>query len=540
MKKSLLVLSIFAATALAGCSESSGINAERKSLDVNIISKNLIKEENQSSTLYYSCKSTNTYSGYVETDYSGLGKLTYSDNTFDLINVANNRTIAFNLKSSSNYRVITDSNFGFFVLVKYDDNYALYDSLGNKVMNFDSIYSMSYVYLYTTKVGKYYYLTVDDDSKNYYFSYESGSPVQIDKIPSETTGDEPTLSVGDLFVPFNKVNLSQFNQNGYFVASESSDSVLVSTFSNSNVCQATFSIPRNAEYGIVGDKVIIQESFETSEYATEYDYIDNNHKYVTNTYSVEYMTGKKTQIEANYKINSITSFKDENDVYTLGIAKIQPIIKNKVLGSKQEFLMNSKLEFTQDVTGECLNQFKKLNNGYYYNTGTQILYDGSLAPVTYLSGTTVKFYSNLPEYMIIARGGKYGALTTNGVVVADVKYDSFVTGDGNMLIFKQGSNYYKISNGGNSVKQIGSSGDMNISGNVFKSNNLTSSQAYRVYNEYEDLINISSSDSYYSLPTYITISFPAFKYHGIVFTYRLDSATTKCVVVSDYSKLQVR
>lgn len=441
MKKRIFIGALSCALLLAGCG--SGANyAERKTLDPNVISKNAVDLAKQEATKNYDVVKSHNSMDFdnlkvANSSYANKGVIVTKNEQgyIGFYNLLTDKKITNNCfeEGFTSYTITSNSNVGFILNIQYLNTTIVFDGLGNKLYEGESFIETVF-----KNVDADLYVTVYGESYTKIYKYDETSLTTVDKIPTpqaEPDADDEkeyyNFTHGSAYTDIQRISLKNFGHDGYHASIYGS---LISVFDKQDKVISTFNIPTSGSFGIIGDNFLCQEIFTTSDMAEEYDFIDEAHKYTAHTYSINYMNGKRKEIETKYKLGSLTPFKDKDGNYKYGLADIQLIESGKMLGNRFTYLMDSKLNFVQDVTGEDLKSFSKLPNGYFYNTSTKILYDDKMKIVSYLNGINPSldivnglFWGSMEQ--------KIGALDLTGKVVIPFEYTEKVSNIENNFIY---------------------------------------------------------------------------------------------------------
>lgn len=179
---------------------------------------------------------------------------------------------------------------------------------------------------------------------------------------------------------------------------------------------ASFEIPKDASYTIIGDKIVYQVAELLPDRSEKYDYSSGNKKYSVSTFSVNYSNGNVKEIKTKFVFSSALSTKYDyangNGInkYKL-FEQIQMIDKDKALSPiERDVILNENLKELADVTGT---QFKSLTpfvGKYYVNETYTTIYDSKLREVGKLRGSVTEGTKRVVKdsrYGIINHKGEY-------------------------------------------------------------------------------------------------------------------------------------
>lgn len=358
------------------------------------------------------------------------------------------------------YNVITNSYIGFFLKIRNNDTYYVYDGFGNALyQGTNDINSCS-----TTMIGTTVFATVTDTrSASHYFKYSgTGLATTVSSLPSqvvEESEDEEEYegpSYGEIFDE-SWVDLTGYGLPGYFLASN--DNGNYTTYYNKEPI-TSFYVDKSisSPLGIVGENFVYQTKLVVPEDENEYDYFDvtSKTKYSLETVLVDLKTGKKEYKRYAAVLSYIYPLKTKSGEVQNYIVVYQRINDSHILAEYNTKVIDKNFATHDDVSGFEPQAFKKLSENRYFNLITNILYDGNLKPITYLGKMNPVYVPSLKLF----RGtldGKIGFVDLDGKVATEFRYDYLYTQDfaGEHIIALSGGDYYRLNPKFNSATLIG-------------------------------------------------------------------------------------
>ena len=333
--------------------------------------------------------------------------------------------------------IVIDSNVGYFIYLKYRNNYYIWDALGNLIYNGDE---EAYVSTVVINEDVYSILNMENSKVNY--KYTSTGLVQVANLPKEEDKevvekeediDKDKLEFGDLFVG-DKLDLTPYGLVGHYIVNSG---ILYTVFDQYDNKLSTFVLPNGVKARIVEGNIMYQEYIPLPHTARDYTYsVGDNYnvvKYKLNTYVIDVVKGNTKTINCDYIIHDLVPYKDEQGVYNYYLALIQNVGKEKELKSNETYLIDKDFNLIQNVTGYEVTFYKKLDNGYYYNSYTDVIYNSQLVEVAYIGDMNPVFYEK--EGLFIGRmDGLYGAVNLEGKVVIPFEYYSLWPLDSDLSI----------------------------------------------------------------------------------------------------------
>ena len=351
------------------------------------------------------------------------------------------------------YDVIYDANVGYFLRIVYNDTLFIYDSLGNKVFestskvidlsNLGNIYSRNFIS--SSYINKKVYLTItDEENETKYFEYTStGTLSEIAALPqaqANNNKDTSPFNKNSQYVDLDKIDLKEFGFDGYYLSRKGE---LVTVFDKlTNEPKSTFTVPTGSTMVFVGSKLIYQNTYTTSEDATEYSYFNGQNKFVVETYSVDLLKGEKQALNLSYRIRNVYGpYMDALGVYSHALISKQTF-ENNILKSNEMVVIDEEGKIINNLNGYEPDEFVKIGSNYY-NTSTKVLYDSSLKEIAYLEAIDPVMYEDCNCFIGTVKN-KYGVVNSNGIVTVPFDYTELYTDyleDGYVFGIKDGKLY---------------------------------------------------------------------------------------------------
>ena len=433
MHKKLIPL-LAATFLLSGCGSSTK-DVPRKDLDPKVISQNLEKTSSSKEETYEGISSKLTTrinkdevvsSTVYDLRYNGIVATRNSKGYIGFFNAVLKKTLVNNCleQDAVSYQIYTDSNIGSYLKYVYQGITQVVDFYGN-VLYSGEVESFYDVNVSSTIVNKKAYVVIVANGESKIFEYNDSGISVVEKIPdpeTEESGDNfDPLKPGDLFVDSNIIDLSPYGHKDWYISIKSN---FATVFNDQRKPQASIELPDEARVGIIGDKLLIQKQFELNEFDSEFVCEYNGRKYSLETYTIEYLTGKRHDIESTYFLTSdIEEFLDENGKSTTGLGHLRLINADRTCSTEADYILDKDFNPIQNVTGEYINRFTQLSNNYFYNTASKILYDSEMKVVTYLSSLN-PVIDRVNSMFWGTKDGYKGALDFSGKVKIPFEFES--------------------------------------------------------------------------------------------------------------------
>ncbi len=430
------------------------------------------------------------------------------------------------------YTVQEDQNVGYFIKLKYQNKWYIYDALGNVVSDESD---------YQIRVGRtevvndeIYVITEEYDGYSWYEldikKYKAnGTLKEVNEIPEPIVEEEEEeidhIEFGDVFVSNEKIDLAKYGMKGKYASKYGNMYTIFSEEDGSKVITVT--APTDEHY-IIGKSIVYQIADTVADDAQEYTYYSDE-KVVLKTYSISLETGETKELQVSYVINDIYDYKDKDGLITYAIISASKITEHKTVEDYEAFyLINENLEILEEIDGENPNAMIKIGDNYY-NFLSQIIYDENLNEIAYLGdldlGTTA--FGLIPDSMgrglyteneiFVAKdsNNKWGAVGYDGKVVIPFIYDNLAplestnrvdVKDNCILAMKDGIFYrVNLETGvstelGENISAIGEEDDL-----YMQTQYLGDSRKYVFMSQSEDYTTVEiDGEDYYSSPSVST------------------------------------
>ena len=216
---------------------------------------------------------------------------------------------------------------------------------------------------------------------------------------------------------------------------------------------SSFEIPKDARYYVAGDFFVFQELNEVEERATEYDVYFGGDKFNVTTGKINYTNGSKETIDTKVLfaecVDNPSEIYDEKGVVKYGYAEdIRVIRDDKTLeNSKFGFMLDENVNIAADVTGIYFEYLERLDNDHYFDTFSDIMYDGKLNEIAYLPNVDDVYEGGALRF--VNNEGYYGLYSFDGKVILPAKYSSLFEVAENMLYAEdvEAIHFFKLENG---------------------------------------------------------------------------------------------
>ena len=426
MKKSNLLLATFLSLTLVSCnsvSKDKTFNIKEWSTD--LIDQNLLEDEK------FEYRKAN-YDGYKQESFNvediydkkyqsyGLLVIKMDNDKMGFYSlIKNNWVVTISSWSSSYvyYDVKTINEIGFILEVKANDIYYGYDGFGNQLY-FEFKYKPSVSFIEEDdRIG----VSIDgvinfyDENGSLYLAENKDN-----KLESGNKFVDPDLS--DFF--------DEIKNEGYQFSVSANEMIIV--YNDEGEYMSSYALPFTLKDAsslyFAGTSLIYQVDHIVPDDAKDYDvYIeyknDEYYKVILNHYKLDLLTGKNKMINLDYYLYSEggTIYNDKKGNPSYSLAYLAFIGEDKTTKEYGEYLLDENGKVLANATGFYPDCFIKLDNGNYYNTATDILYDSKLNVIANL-------YSIRPSYFkgigFIGRDdGKYGVVGEDGYIKVSFEYD---------------------------------------------------------------------------------------------------------------------
>ena len=383
---------------------------------------------------------------------------------------------------------------GYLLQLHYEDQYFIYDTLGNLLDTYDRPINSVYG---TELVNEMYYLTYAyTDSKEMIFEYGSdGVAKEVSYIPDEIVIPEeedvyegPNLNT---IFDYGAVELDGYGLPGYKMMTNGQGYITI--FQNGSSISSFF-VGNNGVnlVGIVNHSIYYQITTQLSERVDDFSFMIGNNKYFLETYKVDIETGSKEALSINAVFDVISPLMDSNKNVNVYLAFYRSITSVKTLSQMNQRLVDKEFVFHDDVSGVSFGTLRRIDENRYLD-GNGVLYGQDLKPITFLTnlnGRTV--YLN--QKVIYGRvDGKYGLVDFNGKTVVEFLYDSIKVGygkDGTYIAVKD-NKAYRIHEGSHEAEYLGTN-LQELSTNFFRATSLAN-QEYRYFTTSKNLFAVDST-----------------------------------------------
>ncbi len=401
------------------------------------------------------------------------------------------------------YSVEANAQLGFVLRIVYDDYAYYYDSLGN-LLFVDELNSGN-VNIQTTLVNKKVYASVSGYVDEYYkttiYEYQTdGSLKEVSLVPEEIDVVDNTkktpFSKNSQYVDLNKTDLEEFGLKGYYLSVKNE---LVTVFeTSSNEPKSTFTVPQGSTMMLVKNKLFYQNTYQTSDDATQYSYYLDGEKYIVESYAVDLLNGEKKSVDLQYQINNVVGpYMDKEGIYNNTLISKRTFTSDHILKNPELALVDVDGKIVSNLNGYQPEFFTNVGSGYY-NTATHVLYDYNLKEIAYLGAIEPVLYEKYSCFVGRAKG-LYGVVDSTGKVTIPFEYQEFYRAyeqDGYLFGVKN-NHLYRVNMSTGLETDLGSS--------YTKINNylyvLDNNKSYKLEFVKDSLGNTITADSFYVVGT---------------------------------------
>lgn len=440
MKKlSILIFLLAASFILVGCqdrdSDPLGMYANSSTLLHNI-SVSTLEDVSEISTVV-----TNDLSGYTVTNHHAAQGLLIIRLNNDLNRRAVwsllERRLIIGFENYSSIQVLSDSVFGAFIKLTYQDGTISYKDIKGVTIIQQDHYNFSNVYGVTKDIyenGKFIrtkHYQVIETVRTYDHAIGNTTKVtRLIEVDPKTNGRmitldqlEPTVSYGDQYnaTPV-KIKLDTHGlANHYYITL---GNLFYVYDSSSNKLVSSFKIPNlsGAGVGAIFDgKYFYQVNYLMSSDSDNFTYASNGQKYLHKTYVVDMKSGIEKEVNVDYLISSLRGFSNASNNKVYGFAQIIPITSKLLETQKsKDYIIDSQGNLLEDVTTKRLNNLRMISENRYYDMNNRLVLDDSLTPIfTVPSGAVFNYREQI---IIFSINGLFGAVDFDGNVVVSFKY----------------------------------------------------------------------------------------------------------------------
>lgn len=176
----------------------------------------------------------------------------------------------------------------------------------------------------------------------------------------------------------------------------------------------------------IGDHLIYQRQVEVPEDTEKYDFVHEGIKYVLDTVSINYMTGKQENLKLNYAIldSGRAQLVDKKGVFKYERSNVMLIKDNKTLDlTERNFLIDEEGNLHDDLTSVGnMNGIFPMGD-YYYDSSTYKVYDKNFK-VKFVGG---EYINNIYEkdkhvYVVKTANDLYGLVDKDNKLLLQPKY----------------------------------------------------------------------------------------------------------------------
>lgn len=383
--------------------------------------------------------------------------------------------------------------------ISYEDQYFLYDALGNLLHVSEYAYNSSSM----TLRNKLYYLSlVLNDGITYVFEYDAkGKAKEVPEVPDQIVINEnveeydgPKLN--EIFKE-GSIELDGYGLKGYEMMRNGQGYITV--FQNGSAV-SSFYIDNNVNLiGIVDTSIYFQLYTQLNEEAEEYSFSVGNNKYFLETFKIDIKTGARTELDLKVLFTRISPLVDSNGNVNVYLAEYQLITKALTLGQRMRRLVDKQFIFHEYYGISEPTDLLQIAENRYYDAGNRVLYDENLKPITYLSNLNNLQRYDRQKVFVGQVDGKYGLIDFNGKVVAEFVYDSIYVnlGRNNKYIVTKDGIAYRLTAGSNNLENLGT-GFTQIDTNLFRAKDSANGK----YNYFTTSSNLFALDTDAAFDTY--------------------------------------
>ncbi|MBP5407640.1 MAG: hypothetical protein J6Y42_00690, partial [Bacilli bacterium] len=513
-KKILALLGLVSVFGLAACTDNkpkqTTSEVENKGdWGADEVKENIEKDEEEvivDNKVAYKVSSDVSFSADDIYDYSfankGLLVIKNSSNHIGFYSLLHNKYLIERqfIEEVVSYSLIENTQLGFILRIVYDEYAYYYDSLGNELF-VDVLNNSNNVSIQIRTINKKVYAIVsgfvDEEYKTTIYEYQTdGSLKEISVLPEQEVVQENVkkspFSKNSKYVDLNKIDLKEFGLEGYYLSVKNE---LITVFdSSTNEPKSTFTVPTGSKMMFVKNKLFYQNTYQTSDDATNYSYYKDGEKYIVSTYAVDVLTGEKKSVDLSYEISEVVGpYMDKDGIYNNTLVSKKSFTADHILKNPEIALVDVEGKVISNLNGYQPEFFVNIGNGYY-NTVTKVLYDYNLKEVAYLGAINPTLYEKHSCFVGRAEG-LYGVVDSTGKVTIPFEYQNLYTDyeqDGYVFGLKN-NHLYRVNLKNGSETDLGSSYN--------KINNylylIDNNGSYKFEYVKESIGNTIYADSYY-------------------------------------------
>lgn len=176
----------------------------------------------------------------------------------------------------------------------------------------------------------------------------------------------------------------------------------------------------------IGDHLIYQRQVEVPEDTEKYDYVYEGIKYVLDTVSINYMTGKQENLKLNYALLNTgrAQLVDKKGVFKYERSNVMLIKDNKTLDlTERNFLIDEEGNLHDDLTGVGnMNDIWPMGD-YYYDSTTNKVYDKNFK-VKFIGGQSINNTYEKAKHVYVVKTSNelYGLVDKDNKLLLQPKY----------------------------------------------------------------------------------------------------------------------
>ena len=333
-----------------------------------------------------------------------------------------------------NYEVTKSSYGGFYLAIYTIDHLYIYDGFNNELVNKEGE-----DFVFTTLIQEETFLEKDYTVLQY---QDNATGERFVDVFEYSIGKTPVaLSDSNLLEHFisneRLLDGSDYGLDGYLIKVESIDSdhysIRLMTKDFNNVSLIYVNVNGAQSSFAIGEKLYLQYLNELPIYADDYDlYIGNifgsssnsKTKYELKTTCIDLLSGSRADVNLDYLVASGGLFSDETIKNSDGkspllLTDILKISEKKSLEiSPVNVILDKNGGIVDELYGQDITHFIKLENDGYFNTSNDYLYDKELRFVKDLSALNPQYVSEL-NCFIVNLVGKTALMDANCNVLND-------------------------------------------------------------------------------------------------------------------------
>lgn len=335
---------------------------------------------------------------------------------------------------------------------------TIYDINGNLVLAKDDYYSYSVTSEVKNEdvngenVNNYYeiveFLTRVDQEKG------SDKTKQRFKIDVKNKTKELVIEPDSEYYEdtIDRYDLTQFGLAGYYLKNIGD---FIYVYNPKGKVIQTFNSTEFDTSFLLGRKIIVQDSYKVHFDSDKYSYIKDEVKYDLFTYQIDLVTGKKKQLNLDYKIISVEPILDRKGKYNYASVEIKEIVNKHLSTASKDALIGEKGKIISYFGDFRLNNVRKLNSKTYFDFAAGYLLNERLEPIEKLP--FVRGIVPSEQLIIFKSGSHYGAINYEGKIIIPFEYMNLPTifYEGKVVATHKNGNIYLIDTKGNITEFYG-------------------------------------------------------------------------------------